>query len=122
MKRSIAVETEETDSSTETESFLGHTPRRMSDPEIETSSSEAVTSEDVERQGRAVAYPLTQQLAHLCELLKELRDAQTHRRHEETASSRSASTSAGSTDRSDNCLVQKVGNSVGMGIASLFLG
>ena len=73
MKRSVAVETEENDSSTETESLLAHTPRRMSDPEIETSSSEAVTSEDVERQIRAVTDPLTQQLAHLCESMKELR-------------------------------------------------
>ena len=101
MKRSLAVETEVTDSNTETESLLAHTPRRMSDPEIETSSSEAVTSEDVERQLRAVTDPLTQQLAHLCELMKELWDEQTHRRHEETTSSRTASTSAGSTSRSD---------------------
>ena len=50
MKISVAVETEETDSSTETESLLEHTPKRMSDPKIETSPSEAVTSEDVERQ------------------------------------------------------------------------
>ena len=40
MKRSVAVETEENDSSTETESLLAHTPGRMSDPEIEISSSE----------------------------------------------------------------------------------
>ena len=68
----------------------------MSDPEIETSSSEAVTSEDSKRQIRAVTDLLTQQLAHLCELKMELRDAQTHRCHEKTASSRTASTSAGS--------------------------
>ena len=61
MIRSVAVETEETDSITETESLLGHTPRRMSDPQTETSSSEAVTSEDVERQIRALTDPLTQQ-------------------------------------------------------------
>ena len=79
----------------------------MSDPEIETSSSEAVTFEDVERQIRAVTDPLTQQLAHLCELMKELRDVQTHRRHEETVSSRTAGTSAGSTSRSDNGRAQK---------------
>ena len=96
MKRSVAVETEETVSSTETKGLLEHTPRRMSDLEIETSSSEAVASEDVERQTRAVTDPLTQQLAHL------LGDAQMHRRHEETASSRAANTSAGSTNRSDN--------------------
>ena len=45
MKRSVAVETEETDISTGTENLLGHTARRMSNPELETSSSEAVTSE-----------------------------------------------------------------------------
>ena len=101
MKRSVAVETEETDSSTETESLLGHTPGRMSDPEIETSSSEAVTSEDVERQIRAVTDPLNQQFAHLCDLMKELRDAQMHRLHEEIASSRATSSFAGSTRWSD---------------------
>ena len=56
----------------------------MSDPEMETSSSEAVTSEDVERQIRALTDLLTPQLTHLCESMKELRDAQTLRRHEET--------------------------------------
>ena len=101
MKKSVAVETEQNDSSTETESLLAHTPRKMSDPEIETSSSESVTSEDVERQTRAVTDPLTQQLAHLCELMKELRDSHTHRRHEETASSRATSSSTGGTSRSD---------------------
>ena len=91
------VETEGTDSSTEIESALAHTPRRMSDPEIETSSSEALTSESVQRQIRAVTDPVT----HRCELVKELREAQMHRRHEQTTSSRPASTSAGSTSRSD---------------------
>ena len=103
MKRSVTVETEETDSSTETENLLGHTPRRMSDSEIETSSSEAVTSEGVERPIRSIKDPLTQQLVLLCALMKELRDAQMHRRHQETASSRTASTSAGSASRSDSC-------------------
>ena len=102
MKTSVAVETKENDSSTETESLLAHTPRRMSDPEIETSSSEAVTSEDVERQIRAVTDPLTQQLGHLCELMKELRDAHTHKHHEETASSRATRSSTGGTNLSDN--------------------
>ena len=104
MKRSVAVENEETDSCTETESLLGHDPKRMSDPEYETSSGEVVTSEDVERQIRAVTDPLTQQLAHLYELMKELRDAQTHRRQEETASSRTVSSSSSSTRRSDSLL------------------
>ena len=66
----------------------------MSHPEIETSSSEAVMSEDVERQIRAVLDPLTQQLTHFCdELMKELRDAHTFRRHEQTASSRATTSS-----------------------------
>ena len=54
MKRSVAVETEEKDSSTETEYLPAHTSRILSDPEIETSSSEAIWSENVERQIRAV--------------------------------------------------------------------
>ena len=73
MKRSVAVETEENDISTKTESILAHTPRRMSDPKIETSSSKAVMCEDVECQIRAVTDPLSQQLALFCELMKELR-------------------------------------------------
>ena len=99
MKGPVAVETEETDCSTETESLLGHTPRRMSDPKIEKPSSEAVTLENVEDhllKRSPVTNPFIQQLAHLCELMKELRDAKTLRRHKETASSRIASTSAGS--------------------------
>ena len=75
----------------------------MLDPEIEPSSCEAITSEDVERQIRAVIDPLTQQLAHLCELMKDVRDAKTHRHHEETASSRATSSSTGGTSWSDTC-------------------
>ena len=102
MKMYVAIETEGNDSSTETENLLAHTPRRMSNPEIEKSSSK-----DVERQIRAVTDPLTQQLAHLCELIKELRDAHTHRRHEETASSRTTSSSTGGTSRSDKHILYK---------------
>ena len=65
----------------------------MSDFKIETSPSEAVIFEDVAHQIKAVTDLLTQQLAHLCELMKQLRDGQTHRRHDETASSGAASTS-----------------------------
>ena len=101
MKKSVAVETEENDSSTETESLLAHTPGRMSDPKLETLPSETFTSEDVERQIRAVTYPLIQQLAHLCHLIKELRDAHTQRRHEESASSRATTSSTGGTSLSD---------------------
>ena len=102
MKRFVAVETEENDSSIETKSLLAQTPRRMSDPEIETSPSKTITSEDVERQIRAVTGPLTQQLVHLCELMKELRDVHAHRRHEETASSRATSSFIRGTSWSDN--------------------
>ena len=73
----------------------------MSDPETGTSPSEAITSEDVARQIRAITHPLTQQLAHLCKLLKELRDEQAHRRHKETTSSRAASNFTRSTSQSD---------------------
>ena len=58
MKRSVAVEIEETVSSTETGSLLEHAPRRMSDSEVGTSPIAAVTSEDVERQIGAVTDPL----------------------------------------------------------------
>ena len=102
MKRSVGVETEETDSSTETESLPEHTPRRMSDPENEASSNVSVTSEEVARQIKAVTDPLTQHLAHLCELMKKLGNEQAHRRQKETATLRSASTSACSTNRLDS--------------------
>ena len=72
MKRSVAVETEETDGSIETESLLEYTPLRMSYPKNETSSRESVTSVYVARQIKAVTDPLTQQLAHLCEPVKGL--------------------------------------------------
>ena len=84
MKRCVAVETKETDSSTETESLLEHTPKRMPDSKKETSPSVSVKSEDIERQINALTDRLTQQLAHFCELMKEFRDEQAHRRHDET--------------------------------------
>ena len=64
----------------------------MSDLETGTSPSVSVMSEEVARQTKAVTDHLTQQLAHLCELMQELRNEQAHRRHEETAS-RAASSS-----------------------------
>ena len=79
----------------------------MSDPEIETSPSEAVTSEAVGRKIGAVTDSLTEQLAHLCELMKELRHGQTQRRHGETAPSRATSISTGRTSRSDPKLLRK---------------
>ena len=83
MKRSVAVETEENDSSTETERVLSHTPRRMSDPEIETSPSEAVTSEDVERQIRGrnrPAHPTISSALWINEGITGCAHAQTSRR------------------------------------------
>ena len=47
MKKTVAVDTEETDSSTETESLIENTLRRMSDHEVETSPSVSITSEEV---------------------------------------------------------------------------
>ena len=101
MKKCIAVETEENDSSTETENLLSYTPRRTLDLEIETSSSEAVTFEDVERQIRAVKDPRRQQLARLCELMEEIWDALLHTSHEETTFSRATISSTGGPSRSD---------------------
>ena len=98
MKMTLAVETEDMDSNTQTKSFLKNTPRKMSDHEIETSPS---VSDEVAWQIKPVIDPLSQQLAHLCELMRELRNEQVNRRHEETASSRAASSSLGSIGRSD---------------------
>ena len=105
MKRCVEVETEEIDSSTETEILPEHIPRRMSDPKNKTSTSESVTCEDVGHQIRATTDPLTQQLAHLWELTKELRDQQAHRSHEETALSGATSSTTGGTGRSDNGVI-----------------
>ena len=102
MKRSVAVEPEETDGSTETGSLLEKTlTSRMSDPKTETSSSVSVTSEEVACQIKAATDPLTQPLANLCELMQELKNEKANRRHEETASSRIAGTFAGSNSWSD---------------------
>ena len=100
MKKSVGVETAETDSRNETESLVEHTPRGKSNPKNETSTSESVTCEDVARQIRAITDPLTQQLARLYELTEELPDEQAHRSHEETASSRAACSSTGGRGRS----------------------
>ena len=58
----------------------------MSEREVETLSSVSVTSEEVARQIRAVNDPLTQQLAHLCELMRDFYNEQSSRHHEETSS------------------------------------
>ena len=60
MKRFVAVETEETNSSTETEKLLENTPRTIWDPKAETSPSVSVTSEEVARQKKGRVNPLTQ--------------------------------------------------------------
>ena len=80
----------------------------MSDPITETSSSVSVTSEEVARQIEAETDSLTQQLAHLCVLMDELRNVHAHRRHKETASSRAASKSTSSTGWFDKqCMSHK---------------
>ena len=107
MKRSVGVETDETDGSTEIESLKENTPRRMSDHEVEISPSVSITSEEVACQIKAVFHPLTQQLANLCELMQELKNEQAHRRHEETASLIVARSSTAITGRSDNHFRQK---------------
>ena len=91
MKRTIGIETDNKESSTETESIIAITPCGITDYEIENSLSLSVTSEKVARQIRAVIDPLTLQLAPLCELLSELKNEQANRRHERTASFRAAS-------------------------------
>ena len=100
MKRVIAVETEDIDSCTETEILIENAPRRMFDHKMETSPSVSVTSEDVARQIRAVTDALSEHLAHLCESMREFKNEQLDRRHEETGSSRTASSSSGRDSRS----------------------
>ena len=60
MKRSVAVETAGTDSRAETESLIGITISRMSDPETVSITSVSVTFEEVACQIKAAADPLTQ--------------------------------------------------------------
>ena len=60
--------------SSETENLMANTPSRMSDREAEISWSISVTSGEVARQMRAVTDPVTQQLGHLCELMRELKN------------------------------------------------
>ena len=66
--------------------------RRIVDHDVENSSSVSVTSDEVARQIRAVTDPFTQQLAHLCQLMHDLRNELSSRRHKKVASFRSAST------------------------------
>ena len=59
MKKSVAVKTEETGSSTETKTLIKNTPRRMSDHKIEASPSASVMFEEIACQFKAVIDPLT---------------------------------------------------------------
>ena len=101
-EKTIAIGTGDLYSSTGTENSIELTPRRMSDHGLEASPSVSVTSEEIAGEIQAVAVPLSQQLAHLCDLMRELRKEQVNRRHEETASFRAASSSKSSSGRSDN--------------------
>ena len=69
---------------------------------METSASVSVTSGEFASQIRAVTDPLSQQLAHLRELLRELKNEQMNRRHDEITSSKTDSSSSGSGGRSDS--------------------
>ena len=73
----------------------------MSDHAVEISSSVSVTSEEVTRQIRAIIDNLTQQLAHFCHLMREMKNAQANRRLEETASHMDTRSLSGSTNWSD---------------------
>ena len=57
MKRTVSAETDGIGSNTETESIVAKTPSRMSDHEIEISSSSSASSEEVARQIKAVTDP-----------------------------------------------------------------
>ena len=59
----VSTEIDDIDNSTEAEGKVVSNPPRMSNHEIENSSSNCVTSEKVACQIKAVTDPLTQQLA-----------------------------------------------------------
>ena len=84
MIRTVITETEDTDSSSESDSLVINIPCRMSYKEVENSSSVSVTSGDVVQQIRAVTDPLVQNLEHLFEFMRELRNEQCSRRHEQS--------------------------------------
>ena len=86
---------------TETESLIATTPRKMWDHDVDNARSVSVMFTEVAKQIRLVTDPLTQQLAHLCELMRELKNEQANRRHEATASFRGTCSSSGSGNRSD---------------------
>ena len=105
MKETVSAEAEYTDSCTETSSLLVNTPNRMSDHEVEICPaypSRSKSSFDKSEQ------QLTQQLARLCELMRALKNEQSNRRYEETASCRATNYSSGSGNRSDShCIFYK---------------
>ena len=102
MRRTTGTETNDIESSTETEILTTNALGKMSDHEIENFPSISVTSEEVACQIRANTDPLTQQLAHLCELMRELENEQADRRHVETTSFRATNFSSSNTNRSDS--------------------
>ena len=93
MKRTICTETDDIESSVESESLIANTPGSMSDHENEKPSGVSIRPEEVAGQIRALTDLLKQQSAHLCELMRELMNEQTNRRHEETTSFKVSSSS-----------------------------
>ena len=77
MQRSIATNMDDIESCTETVNLIASTPSRLSDHEVDKTRSVSITCEEVVWQIRVVTDPLTQQLAHLCELICELKKKQT---------------------------------------------
>ena len=88
MKRTIGIETKDTNSNTETESLVVNTPGRRPDKEDESSPNVSVTSEEVACQIKAVTDSLSQKIAQLCKIMHKLRSEQVIRRHKETTSQR----------------------------------
>ena len=99
IKRTIGIETDDIVSTTETERLIEHTLKRMSDHKLETSPSVSITFEEGTQQFVADIDPLTQQLPHVFDLMRGLKIEQVNRRHEDTTSSRTASSSSGSGTR-----------------------
>ena len=102
MKRTIGTETDDTDISTEIESLVAKILCKLFDHDVEHSLSVSVTSQEVVWQIKAATDPLTQQLAHVCDLMRVLKNEQSGRLHKETASLRAASSLSVSADRSDS--------------------
>ena len=97
----MRYETSDTEKSTETENLTASTSGRMSNHEVDISSSASVTSKEVVNQIRAIPDPVTKQLAQLCEETLELKNEQAGRRNEEASSFRATSWLSGSINRSD---------------------